>query len=126
VIHAPANLSRPEIASKLPVSVNTVNTHIRNIYAKLEAVIAPRRCSAPESCGYSRRVLRVSIAHPMPMTNVHPAALDPGVMDPAPARYAIRIHDQHGATVLSAFPALVPQHHGADTVLTGLQRHRPT
>ncbi len=25
-----------------------------------------------------------------------------------------------GATLLSAFPALVPQHHGADTVLTGL------
>ena len=32
------------------------------------------------------------------------------------------IRDRHGvgATVLSAFPALVPQHHGADTVLTGL------
>jgi LuxR family maltose regulon positive regulatory protein len=33
----PTNLSRPEIASELSVSVNTVNTHIRNIYAKLEA-----------------------------------------------------------------------------------------
>ena len=32
----------------------------------------------------------------------------------------IRIHGHLGATVLSAFPALVPQHHGADTVLTGL------
>jgi hypothetical protein len=41
-------------------------------------------------------------------------------MDPAPARYAIRIHGHLGATVLSAFPTLVPQHHGADTVLTGL------
>ena len=41
-------------------------------------------------------------------------------MDPAPARYAIRIHGHLGATVLSAFPALVPQQHGADTVLTGL------
>jgi len=37
---------------------------------------------------------------------VHLAALDHGVMDPAPVLYAI--------------PALVPQHHGADTVLTGL------
>ena len=37
VIHAPTNLSRPEIASELPVSVNTVNTHVRNIYAKLGA-----------------------------------------------------------------------------------------
>jgi LuxR family transcriptional regulator, maltose regulon positive regulatory protein len=33
----PTNLSRPEIASELSVSVNTVNTHIRNIYAKLGA-----------------------------------------------------------------------------------------
>jgi len=33
----PTNLSRPEIASELSVSVNTVNTHIRNIYAKLQS-----------------------------------------------------------------------------------------
>ena len=41
-------------------------------------------------------------------------------MDPAPARYAIRIHGHLGATLLSAFPALVPRRRGADTVLTGL------
>ena len=41
-------------------------------------------------------------------------------MDPAPVQYAIRIHGHLGATVLSAFPALVPERHGADTVLTGL------
>ncbi len=41
-------------------------------------------------------------------------------MEPAVVRYAIRIHGHLGPTVLSAFPALVPQHHGADTVLTGL------
>jgi LuxR family maltose regulon positive regulatory protein len=35
--YLPTNLSRPEIASELSVSVNTVNTHIRNIYAKLLA-----------------------------------------------------------------------------------------
>ena len=51
---------------------------------------------------------------------VHLAARDPGIVDPTPARYAIRIHGHLGATVLSAFPALVPQWHGADTVLTGL------
>ena len=50
----------------------------------------------------------------------HLPALHHGVMDPAPARYAIRIHGHLGATLLSAFPALVPQRHGADTVLTGL------
>ena len=41
-------------------------------------------------------------------------------MDPAPALYAIRIHGHLGAAVLLAFPAMVPQRHGADTVLTGL------
>jgi hypothetical protein len=51
---------------------------------------------------------------------VHLPALDHGVMDPAPVPYAIRIHGHLGATVLSAFPALVPRHRGADTVLTGL------
>jgi hypothetical protein len=43
-----------------------------------------------------------------------------GFMDPAPARYTIRIHGHLGAAVLLAFPAMVPQRHGADTVLTGL------
>jgi hypothetical protein len=51
---------------------------------------------------------------------VHLPALDHGVMDPAPAPYMIRIHGHLGGTVLPAFPALVPRHHGADTVLTGL------
>jgi hypothetical protein len=41
-------------------------------------------------------------------------------MDPAPAPYLIRINGHLGATVLSAFPAQAPQHHGAHTVLTGL------
>jgi LuxR family maltose regulon positive regulatory protein len=35
--YLPTNLSRPEIARELSVSVNTVNTHIRNIYGKLQA-----------------------------------------------------------------------------------------
>ena len=51
---------------------------------------------------------------------VHLPAFDHGVMDPAPALYTIRINGHLGATVLSAFPALAPQHHGAYTVLTGL------
>jgi hypothetical protein len=41
-------------------------------------------------------------------------------MDPAPARYRIRIHGHLGATALSAFPAMASHQHGADTVLTGL------
>ena len=51
---------------------------------------------------------------------VHLPALNHGVMDPAPALYTIRIHGHLGATALSAFPAMVSQRHGADTVLTGL------
>ncbi|MEY9932476.1 LuxR family maltose regulon positive regulatory protein [Catenulispora sp. GP43] len=35
--YLPTNLSRPEIADELSISVNTVNTHVRNIYAKLQA-----------------------------------------------------------------------------------------
>jgi LuxR family transcriptional regulator, maltose regulon positive regulatory protein len=35
--YLPTNLTRPQIATELSVSVNTVNTHIRNIYAKLQA-----------------------------------------------------------------------------------------
>ena len=35
--YLPTNLTRPEIARELYVSINTVNTHVRNIYAKLDA-----------------------------------------------------------------------------------------
>jgi hypothetical protein len=51
---------------------------------------------------------------------VHPWVLNHGVMDPAPARYVIRINGHLGATMLSAFPTLASRWHGADTELTGL------
>jgi LuxR family maltose regulon positive regulatory protein len=35
--YLPTNLSRPEIAGELSVSLNTVSTHVRSIYAKLQA-----------------------------------------------------------------------------------------
>ena len=35
--YLPTNLSRPQIATELSVSINTVSTHIRSIYAKLGA-----------------------------------------------------------------------------------------
>ncbi len=50
----------------------------------------------------------------------HLPARDHGGMDPAPALYTIRINGHLGATVLSAFPAMAPRHHGTHTVLTGL------
>ena len=52
--------------------------------------------------------------------SVHPPDPQHGGMDPAPARYAIRVNGHLGATVLSAFPAMAAQQDGAQTVLTGL------
>jgi hypothetical protein len=51
---------------------------------------------------------------------IHLPASEHDVMDPAPALYTIRINGHLGAMVLSAFPAMVSQRHGADTMLTGL------
>ena len=35
--YLPTNMTRPEIARELYLSIHTVNTHIRNIYSKLGA-----------------------------------------------------------------------------------------
>jgi LuxR family transcriptional regulator, maltose regulon positive regulatory protein len=51
--YLPTNLTRPEIAGELSVSLNTVNTHIRRIYAKLGAT---DRFSAVQR-GRERRLL---------------------------------------------------------------------
>jgi len=58
--------------------------------------------------------------HRIPVMRVHLPAPHHGRMDLAPALYTIRINGHLGAMMLSAFPAMVPQWHGADTVLTGL------
>jgi hypothetical protein len=41
-------------------------------------------------------------------------------MDPASARYLIRINGHLGATLLSAFPAMTWHRQGRETVLTGV------
>jgi hypothetical protein len=51
---------------------------------------------------------------------VHLTTLDDGRMDSAPAPCTIWINGHLDAAVLSDFPALVQQHRGAYTVLTGL------
>jgi hypothetical protein len=58
--------------------------------------------------------------HRIPVMRVHLPAAQHGGMDPAPAPYTIRINGHLGAVMLSAFPAMAPQWHGAETVLTGL------
>jgi hypothetical protein len=50
----------------------------------------------------------------------HLLAPDDGLMDPASARYMIRIKGHLGATMMSAFPRLESHRHGAETVLTGV------
>jgi hypothetical protein len=50
----------------------------------------------------------------------HLPGRDYDVMDPARAKYMIRINGHLGATALSEFAALATEHHGAHTVLTGL------
>jgi hypothetical protein len=60
------------------------------------------------------------LGHRIKVIRGHLPARDHGVMDQAPAPYMIRIDGHLGATVLFAFPALAPRHHGEQTVLTGL------
>lgn len=45
---------------------------------------------------------------------------EPGDMDPACARYLIRVNGHLGPTLLSAFPAMTWQRQGPQTVLTGM------
>ena len=58
--------------------------------------------------------------HRIPVMRIHLPASERWVMDPVPALYTIRVNGHLGAMMLSAFPAMVPRWHGADTVLTGL------
>jgi hypothetical protein len=51
---------------------------------------------------------------------IHLPALDHCRMDPGQAQYAIKINGHLGVTVLSAFPAMVPESRGPHTLLTGL------
>ena len=51
---------------------------------------------------------------------VHPPATDDGAMEPTLTLSSIRINGHLGPTALSAFPAMVSQLQGGQTVLTGL------
>jgi LuxR family maltose regulon positive regulatory protein len=55
----PTNLSRTEIAHELYLSVNTVNTHVRNIFSKLDA----RTRSTPVDRARELRLLSTSVIH---------------------------------------------------------------
>ena len=49
--YLPTNLSRPEIAGQLSVSPNTVNAHVRSIYAKLQVRDRSSAVQRAGSCG---------------------------------------------------------------------------
>ena len=55
----PTNLSRSEIARELYLSVNTVNTHVRSIYAELDA----RDRSTSVERARELRLLSASVTH---------------------------------------------------------------
>ena len=50
----PTNLSAPEIAAELSVSVNTVRTHMRHVYAKLGAHHRTDAVARARACGLLR------------------------------------------------------------------------
>jgi hypothetical protein len=58
--------------------------------------------------------------HRIPVIRVHPALIDDGSMEETFTLYLIRINGHLGPTALSAFPAMVSQRQGEQTVLTGL------
>ena len=54
------------------------------------------------------------------MTRVHPTTDDDEDMGDDPVLYQIRVGCHLGPTLLTAFPAFVPEQQGTETVLTGL------
>jgi hypothetical protein len=61
-----------------------------------------------------------SQGHQILAMRTHLPGPDHGRMDPASARYMIRIKGHLGATFLTAFPAMTGQPQGSETVLTGV------
>ena len=59
-------------------------------------------------------------SHRILAMRAHLPGPDSSRMDPASARYLIRIKGHLGATLLSAFPTMTWKQQGPETVLTGL------
>ena len=129
--YLPTNLTRPEIARELYVSINTVNTHIRNIYSKLGArdrSSAVQRARELRLLSTGARV-NVGIAAPSRITRFRRRRLTRSrcrmiAWTTPPGLYTIRIRGRLGATALSAFPSMVSELKGSETVLTGLLEDR--
>jgi hypothetical protein len=79
---------------------------------RLRALTSATRAAA----GYAIR----RKCHQILAMRTHLPASHYGRMDPASARYLIRVNGHLGATLLSAFPAMTSQRQGPETVLTGV------
>jgi hypothetical protein len=62
--------------------------------------------------------------HRIPASPAHQVGLQDGRVATPPRVYAIRIRGRLGATALSAFPSMVSELKGGETVLTGLLEDR--
>jgi len=62
--------------------------------------------------------------HRIPASRAHRVGLQDDRVATTPGLYAIRIRGRLGATALSAFPSMVPELKGSETVLTGLLEDR--
>jgi hypothetical protein len=62
--------------------------------------------------------------HQIPASTAHQVRLHPDRVPTPPGLYAIRIRGRLGATALSAFPSMVSELKGSETVLTGLLEDR--
>ena len=118
--YLPTNLSRPEIAGELSISPSTVSTHPQHLRQAPGPGPLFGRAACPGPSPASDRTDELASGHRIPVMRTHLAARHDDRVDPAPAPYLIRIRGHLGATLLSAFPALAPRQHGADTELTGL------
>lgn len=64
--YLPTDLSKQEIANELYVSVNTVKTHVKHVYAKLEARTRRQAIARARELGLLKRALSSSSAATQP------------------------------------------------------------
>src|SRR4029079_3989946 len=131
--YLPTSLTRPEIASELYVSINTVNTHLRNIYSKLGA---RDRSSAVQHARELRLLAKRTHSSYGPSQTAaieqspdsgdagSPDARDDDGVATTPGLYTIRISGRLGATALSSLPSIVCELESGERVLTGLLEDR--
>ena len=98
--------------------MNATCTHLDAITDATRVVAAARLVSASEAATHAVR------NHHVPAVPTHQDELQDDPMVRPPCLYSIRIRGHLGTTVLSAFPTMVSEPKGSDTVLTGLLEDR--